>query len=273
MTPTRPILRYHGGKWKLAPWIIDNLPPHKSYVEPYGGAASVLLRKRRLPTEVYNDLDGQLTGLFRLLQDEIQADKLIKAVALTPFSRDEFDLSYEPTEDPVESARRYIVRSFFGYGSKACISLTKNGFRCLRTGENSPAIDWSRYPQALADVVQRMRGVVIENKPALDVIRRFDREETLFYVDPPYVHSTRNLVLGTYNFEMSDDDHQTLASALHDVKGMVAVSGYPSDLYLDLYSDWERLERRAYADKASPRTECLWISPAAAARRMPLMTA
>lgn len=255
----------------MAPWIIENLPPHRIYVEPFGGAASVLLRKPRLSTEVYNDMDGQLFALFRLLQDEIQSEKLIQAITLTTFSRDEFDLSYEPTDDPVEVARRYIVRSFFGYGSKACVSSTKNGFRCLRTGAASPAVDWSRFPQALRSIVHRMAGVVVENKPALDVIRRFDRPETLFYVDPPYVHSTRNLVMGTYNFEMSDEDHRELASALREVQGMVAVSGYPSELYSELYSDWERLEKRSYADKASPRTECLWLNPAATNRRLPLM--
>lgn len=266
MTPTRPVLRYHGGKWKLAPWIISHMPPHRVYVEPYGGAASVLLRKPPLPTEVWNDLDEELVNLFRTLQDKAAADRLTRKVALTPFARAEFDLSYESAPDPVERARRFIVRSFFGYGSKACVSPAKNGFRCLRTGDASPAVDWSRYPAALARIVKRFQGVVVENRPALDVIRRFDRPETLFFVDPPYVHGQRNLEQGCYSHELTDADHEDLARTLHEVQGMVMLSGYKSQLYDELYAGWTRVERKAYADKASPRTEILWMNKAAAAR-------
>lgn len=265
MIPTRPILRYHGGKWKLAPWVLAHFPAHKAYVEPFGGAASVLLQKPRVPTEVWNDLDGELVHLFTVLRDPASAELLSRACALTPFARAEFDRSYEPEEDTVERARRFIVRSFFGYGSKACISAAKNGFRCLRTGENSPAVDWSTYPKALQSVARRMVGVVIEAKPALDIIRRYDRTETLFYVDPPYVHNMRNMEQGAYRYEMSDDEHRELADALQEIKGMAVVSGYRCNLYDELYVGWRRVDRRAYADKASPRTESLWISPRAAA--------
>ncbi|MBU1229538.1 MAG: DNA adenine methylase [Proteobacteria bacterium] len=264
-TPTRPVLRYHGGKWKLAPWIISHFPAHRAYVEPFGGGASVLLRKPRVPTEVWNDLDGELVHLFKVLRDPSSVEALSRSCALTPFAREEFDLSYEETEDQVERARRFIVRSFFGYGSKACISHAKNGFRCLRTGENSPAVDWSRYPEALQAAARRMLGVVIEHKPALDIIRRFDRQDTLFYLDPPYVQGLRNLEQGIYRHEMTDDEHRELAASLLEIKGMAVVSGYRCALYDELYSGWRRLDCRAYADKASPRTESLWISPKAQA--------
>lgn len=263
--PTRPVLRYHGGKWKLAPWVISHFPAHSAYVEPFGGAASVLLRKSRVPTEVWNDLDGELVHLFSVLRDPASAKLLARACELTPFARAEFDLSYQPTEDAVERARRFIVRSFFGYGSKACVSSAKNGFRCLRIGENSPAVDWSRYPDALASAAQRMRGVVIEQRPALDIIRRFDRPDTLFYVDPPYVQGLRNLEQGIYRHEMTDDEHLELAACLREIKGMAVVSGYRCALYDELYVGWRRVDCRAYADKASPRTESLWISPRAVA--------
>lgn len=265
MNPTRPVLRYHGGKWKLAPWVISHFPRHTSYVEPFGGAASVLLRKGRVPTEVWNDLDGELVHLFSVLRDPASAELLARACALTPFARSEFDLSYQPTDDAVERARRFIVRSFFGYGSKACISPAQNGFRCLRTGDNSPAVDWSRYPEALQAAARRMLGVVIEHKPALDIIRRFDRKDTLFYLDPPYVQGLRNLEQGIYRHEMTDDEHRELAASLQEIKGMAVVSGYRCALYDELYSEWRRVDCRAYADKASPRTESLWISPRAVA--------
>lgn len=259
----RPILRYHGGKWRLAPWVLAHFPAHKAYVEPFGGAASVLLQKPRVPTEVWNDLDGNLVNLFQRLRDS--APELARACALTPFARAEFDLSYQPTDDLIERARRLIVRSFMGYGSKACVSSAKNGFRCLRTGENSPAVDWSTFPDALQAVAKRMIGVVIEQRPALDIIARYDRHDTLFYADPPYVQSLRNMEQGAYRHELTDGDHRELAASLRKVKGMAVVSGYRCDLYDELYDGWRRVDCRAYADKASPRVESLWISPRAQA--------
>lgn len=260
-TPTRPVLRYHGGKFRLAPWIIGHLPPHKVYVEPYGGAASVLLRKPRVQTEIYNDLDGHVVNVFRVLQDQSSAKELCRLLTLTPFSRAEFERSYEPCSDPVEQARRYIVRSFFGFGSKSCLTLTRNGFRAYRHGDNSPAVDWSRYPEHIAAFTERLRGVVIEQRPALQIIDAFDRPGTLFYVDPPYVASTRTLHLGQYRFEMTDAEHEELATRLHACKGMVVISGYDSYLYRSLYPDWSRIARKACADMASERTEFLWLSP------------
>lgn len=254
---------FNRAKWKLAPWIISHFPVHKIYVEPFGGAGSVLLQKNRVPTEVWNDLDMELVNLFEVLREPHSATSLIQAVNLTPFARAELDLSYEASYRPVERARRFIVRSFFGFGSKARLSPTKNGFRCLRTGDASPAVDWSRYPDALQAIVDRMRGVVIENRPALDLIERFDREETLFYCDPPYLHGLRNMEQGAYRHEMSDDDHEALARSLNQIKGMAVVSGYPSDFYKELYKGWLCVRKRAYADKSSPRVECIWISPRA----------
>lgn len=259
--PTRPVLRYHGGKWRIAPWIISHFPEHLAYVEPFGGAGSVLLQKQRIKTEVWNDLDSNLYNLFRILRDKEKARELINLCALTPFSRKEFTASYEVATNELENARRFIVRSFFGFGSKACLSETQNGFRSFRYTENSPAVDWSTYPEALQKIVVRMSGVVIESEDALSIIRRYDREKTLFYCDPPYVHSTRNLNQGAYRHEMTNNDHIKLADTLHSIQGMAIVSGYDTELYTELYSDWKRVSRIAYADMCSQRTECLWISP------------
>lgn len=125
MMPTRPIMRYHGGKWRLAPWIIQHMPPHRVYVEPFGGAASVLLRKPRTYAEVYNDMDGEIVNLFKVARDD--SERLKHLLELTPFSRDEFAASYEPTSNPIEQARRTVVRSFLGFGSNAHAKAT--GFR------------------------------------------------------------------------------------------------------------------------------------------------
>ena len=268
MTPRRPIIRYFGGKWKLAPWVIQHFPRHSMYVEPFGGAASVLLRKDRVYNEIYNDLDSNVVNIFRVLQDDDMAEAFRRRCYLTPFSRVDFENSYKPTVDPVEQAVRFVIRSFFGYGSKACkTSAAKSGFRSRRKSDASPAVDWRNYPHVIPELVKRLRGVVIENKPAHDILQRYDSEETLFYVDPPYVHSTRNVCSGgNYVHEMTDEQHNELAGQLHARKGMVVLSGYDCDLYRDLYPNWKKVTREHRAEQARLRTECLWICPKAEQR-------
>lgn len=261
MKPTRPAVRYHGGKWKLAPWIIGHFPPHRVYVEPFGGGASVLLRKPRSYAEVYNDLDGEIVNLFRVLRD--QGEELTKLVSLTPFARDEFSLSYEKAGDPLEQARRTVVRSFMGYGSGAATG-KGTGFRCNSTRSGTtPAHDWMNYPKAMSALVARLAGVVIENTDAARVMLQADTQSTLHYVDPPYLASTRDTG-SDYRFEMTEEDHCALADCLKSLKGMVVLSGYPSSLYQELYGSWLMVSRDAHADGAEPRTECLWMNDAAA---------
>jgi DNA adenine methylase len=274
--PTRPALRYHGGKWRLAPWIIAHFPPHRVYVEPYGGAASVLLRKERSYAEVYNDLDDEVVNLFRVLRDEAQAARLINLLKLTPFARRELDAAYAPIKnDPLERARRLCVLSFQGFGSTGVLLAGDDrgrttGFRANsnRSGKH-PASDWAGFPDALQLVVERLRGVVIECRPALRVIEQNDSAETLFYIDPPYVAATRSkknkhdLSYHCYRHELSDMQHGELLSALRKACGFVIVSGYPTARYNDALHDWRRVETAALADGARARTEVLWINPRA----------
>lgn len=258
---TRPLLRYHGGKWVLAPRIIGFFPKHRIYVEPYGGGGSVLLRKARSFSEIYNDLDQEVVNVFRVTRDHGPA--LVRALELTPFSRTEFEGAYEPTSDDVEAARRTIIRAFMGFGSDGVHSDNVTGFRgkSQRSG-TTPAHDWANYPPALRAIVERLRAVVIECKPALEVIEKYDSPDSFFYVDPPYPHDTRVRVDAArgYRHEMTDDDHRALAERLHRVQGTVIVSGYPCELYdRELYPDWRRVEMAAHADGARDRTEVLWM--------------
>lgn len=265
----RPIVRYHGGKWRLAPWIIAHLPQHRVYVEPYGGGGSVLLRKPRSYAEVYNDLDGEMVNLFRVARDN--GRELLEQLRMTPFARTEFAEAWEPAAAPLEQARRTVVRAFMGFGS-AAITLMRapakrarggapgTGFRANsnRSG-TTPAHDWKNYPDALDAIIERLRGVVIENKNALDLMPQHDGDETVYYVDPPYVAETRDKG-GDYRYEMTDSDHERLAEALHGLTGAVVLSGYGCDLYDRLYSGWQRIERAAHADGARKRVEVLWLS-------------
>lgn len=266
----RPVVRYHGGKWKLAPWIIAHLPPHRVYVESFGGGASVLLRKQRSYAEVYNDLDGEIVNVFAMLRD--RADELLRAIQLTPFARTEFVSSYESSDDPVEQARRTIARSFMGFGS-AAICGEKSGFRANsnRSG-TTPARDWANLPDCLADAVERLRGVVIENRDATMVMQAHDGAQTLHYVDPPYMNETRSRgdhsSKKSYKHEMTDAEHEQLAATLRALQGVVVLSGYRSAPYDRLYHDWQRIDRAAHADGARDRVESLWLSKPTSQQRM-----
>jgi DNA adenine methylase len=283
VNPWRPALRWHGGKWLLAPWIIEHLPPHQVYVEPFGGAASVLVRKPRSYAEVYNDLDGDVVNLFRVLQDERLRHKLIGLLHVTPFARDEFELAYKPTRSRIERARRLIIRSFMGFGSNGHNARVKTGFRANsnRSG-TTPARDWGNLPPNLEAIAERFRGVVVESRNAVEVMTAHDGANTVHYVDPPYLPETRSLKnpydlkyrggkgtahrSGMYEHEMSAADHEALLSYLLTVEGMVVLSGYPSPMYEEALGGWRRVERAAHADGARDRTEVLWINPQAAAR-------
>lgn len=268
MEPQRPLLRWHGGKWLLAPWIIGHFPRHRIYVEPFGGAASVLLRKAPAYAEVYNDLDADLVNLFRVLRGP-DADRLRKHLALTPFARAEFIAAYEPSDDPVEQARRLIIRSLMGFGNTGALGRS-TGFRAdSNKSGTTPAHDWANYPALLPDIVSRLAGVVIESRDAVSVMRAHDRAETLHYVDPPYVHETRSggnpyCAKHKYRHELTDADHVALLEALRALKGMVVLSGYPSPLYDQHLDGWLRVERAALADGARERIEVLWINQACA---------
>lgn len=275
--PKRPALRYYGGKWRLAPWIISFFPRHRVYVEPFGGAASVLLQKPRSYSEIYNDLDSEVVNVFRVLRDPGQAAELERLLRLTPFSRDEFNATYQPCADPVEQARRTIYKSFAGYGSDSIHrrkkkAIAPTGFRndVHRSG-TTPAYDWAHFPDHIRSFVERLQGVVIENRSAAEVIERFDREDTLFYIDPPYVRSSRRWKDHGYTHEMSDEDHERLAAQLHGLRGMVMLSSYPSDLYERLFRDWRKYERKSSSQNGDPGKEVLWLSPKGPSKAVPAL--
>lgn len=263
--PTRPVLRYHGGKWRLAPWIISHFPDHRLYVEPFGGAASVLLRKPRSYSEVYNDLNRDVVTVFRVLRDPEKRKRLENAVRLTPFSRAEYELAKVQADDDVERARRMIVSSFQGHiGAGAPGS--DSGFRShtLRRGATH-ADTWASWPDQIEAFTERLRGVVLECRDALDVIKDQDSEETLFYLDPPYATDSRKSP-DMYSHEYSDADYRRLSLVLPGLQGMVILSGYRCDLMENLFGTWKRVDRTAQANGQSggvERTESLWMNDAA----------
>ena len=267
---TRPALRYHGAKFRLARWTMRFFPAHTHYTEAFGGAAGVLLQKPRSYSEVYNDLDGDIVNFFRVMRDPSTRGALIDACALTPYARAEFDLAWEPTEDPVERARRTAVRASMGFGS-ASATKGSSGFRIdTRRKYGTASHVWGRYPEGLAQVGERFEGVIIENRPATTVLIQHDAPDTLHFVDPPYLPSTRDRHAAAryYRHEMSQLDHAELLGVIKRLDGMVVLCGYPSDLYDIELQGWERHETSARASGrlgTVMRTEVVWLNPACSA--------
>ncbi|MDB6104112.1 MAG: putative n6 adenine-specific dna methyltransferase protein [Gammaproteobacteria bacterium] len=269
----RPALRYHGGKFRIAPWVIEHFPPHRTYVEPFGGAAGVLLQKPRAYSEVYNDLDADVVNFFRVLRDPAQLDRLLQACAATPYARAEFEEAWEPVDEPVERARRLTIRAQMGFGSAGATKGT-TGFRIDTKREYETAQHlWAMYPDAIANAGQRLAAVLIENRPAIAVMAQHDDPETLHFVDPPYVHSTRVMQAGKagyYRHEMTDEQHVELLDFLNTLTGMIVLSGYRSELYDSRLRGWTRDETQARASAGRggvARTEVLWLNDAAIARQ------
>ncbi|MBN4665396.1 DNA adenine methylase [Pandoraea nosoerga] len=263
-SPTRPIMRYHGGKWRLADWIIAQFPQHKVYVEPFGGAASVLMKKPRSHGEVYNDLDGDMVNVMRVIQIPEMREALAEALAFTPYAREEFEKAWEFTDEPIERARRTFIRAEMGFGSAGATKGT-TGFRIDSKRNYGTAMQiWTRVPEGLRAFGLRLQGVLLENRPALQVMRDHDTPHTLFYVDPPYVHDTRKMGAACYRHEMTDADHAKMLDTLLELEGMVVLSGYPHPAYDDRLTGWRRVEtkaRMAAGRGTGMRTEVLWISP------------
>lgn len=256
----RPLLRWFGGKFNLAPWIVSHFPEHRIYVEPYGGAGSVLLKKARSYAEVWNDLNDEVFCLFSVLREPDLTKRLVSQLEFTPYSRREFELAHTFTPEPVERARRLIVRSMMGFGAdSACDPTNNTGFRYnTKRAGSTPQHVFLNYSKEMFEFADRLRGVVIENKNALDVCTAHDSDETLHYLDPPYLQHLRRV--GAYSHEMTDQDHAEMLKMALSLKGKVVISGYENELYNEHLRGWKKVSKETRADKAGLRTEILWMN-------------
>ena len=250
------ILNYPGAKRGMARQIVELMPSHRSYLEPFFGSGAVLFNKPPSAIETVNDIDGDITNFFRVLRE--QTDDLIRAISLTPYSRDVFDDAHENRgTDPFDRAYRFAIRSRMGHGFK---TYQKTGFKIdVYARERSYCVNaWNRMPTQLAEAAARLKGVQIENRPALELIRKFNHDNVLIYADPPYLLNTRGGK--QYRCEMTEQDHVELLAALRDHKGSVILSGYPSELYDRELRGWQRIQRKSYNQNSDPRTEVLWCN-------------
>lgn len=256
---------WYGGKFSHLNWLLPLLPKATHYCEPFAGSAAVLLNREPSPVETYNDLDGEVVNFFRVLRDQKEA--LIEAIGLTPFSRTEFELAFSRPEQGIselERARRFFILARqvrTGLAQRASVGRWAHCVLTSRAGMAGAVSRWLGSVEGLSEIVQRLLRVQIENAPAIDVIRRYDSEQTLFYCDPPYPHDSRG-DNKAYAYEMLDNEHTKLAEVLHHVRGKVAISGYHGALMDKLYQDWSCIEapvKNCHSIK-KPRQEVLWVN-------------
>lgn len=263
--PKRPALRYYGGKWRLAPWIISFFPPHQNYVEPCGGAASVLLQKPRSKIETYNDLDGNVVNFFRVLRD--RPDELICQIRLTPWARAEYEFAFWNTNggDEVEQARRYFVAQWMGISSSTERSNSTIGWRVESSNFNGRIIhDINMFhSDQLYQIASRFKHVQIENLLAIEIIQKYDHPDTLFYLDPPYMMTEQRTKANWYEFDWKEQEHIEVAALLRECNACIVISGYASPLYKELYENygWLRENQKSYVDQGQSRIESIWLNP------------
>jgi DNA adenine methylase len=257
---------WYGGKFSHLDWLLPLLPKCHHYCQPFAGSAAVLLNRPPSPVETYNDLDGEVANFFCVCRD--QGEDLTRAIALTPFSREEFALActLDPDAPPLERARRFYVRARqvrTGLAQTASVGRWGNCKDTSRAGMSGIVSRFLGGVEMLPAIAERLLRVQIENRPAIDVIRLYDAPGTLFYCDPPYVHDTRGDA-NAYKYEMTDEQHAELAAALNTIKGNAAVSNYDCALMDRLYPAprWRKYRngpRTNHATKGQ-RVEVLWTN-------------
>lgn len=252
------ILNYVGSKWNLSKWIIGQMPEHKVYLEPFFGSGAVLFNKPRANIETVNDVDGNITNLFKVIRE--QPEQLAKAVELTPYSRQEYLQSFEALQDDLsdmERARVFLVRCWMARGGKTS---DRTGWRHNVNPSTINAVpDWLGVPATIKKATKRLQGVQIESVDALGIIEKYNRSDCLIYADPPYLLETRTK--RHYANEMTMEEHEHLLQSLNDHSGFVMLSGYESDMYNDLLSGWTKTTKMATTDAANKRKEVLWLNP------------
>jgi len=247
----RPALDYFGGKWKIAPKIIELIPKHKTFVDVMCGAASITLRKPRSKNEIINDCHLEVVNFFSVIRDRHM--ELKSKLQSTPYSREEYYLCREEIKDPIEQARRTVVKSWFGIGDSLD---NKTGFRVSLSQGGATTGPWLTYVDYLHLYSERLRGVIIENLDYREILERYDKLDTVFYLDPPYLKSTRSRS-HAYKHEWEISDHIELCKILKNIKGKVMVSGYYGEPYKDL--GFREISFKARTQK-NTKTEYIWAN-------------
>lgn len=249
----------------MTKWIIDFFPEHHSYLEPFFGSGAVFFNKPRSNIETINDLDNDIVNFFQCMADD--PEKLANKVKMIPYARvvfeksvDEMTKHFEMDEPDFDRAVMFVAKTMMGHGFRTCEIRT--GFKRDIQGRQAAyaAGDWANLPAVITKLADRVRGVQIENRPAVRLIKEFNHPNVLIYADPPYVRSSRSCDRDLYRHEMTDDDHEELLDALLRHKGPVIISGYDNDLYNTRLKGWNTERMEARTQVAGKATEVLWMN-------------
>ena len=267
----RAIIKYPGSKWSINQWIVDHFPKHHSYLEPFFGSGAVFFRKSRSPIETINDIDGEVVNFFTCVRDK--PEKLARYIEFTPYSRKVHEAAcqelnkkpYErvypgPQPGDIRRAAKFATKMMMGFGFRTneCAA----GFKRDIQGREAAyaANDWCQLPDRIRYVTDRLKGVQIENRPAIKLIKEFKYKNVLIYADPPYVMNARSCKRPQYRFEMSDNDHIDLVEALMDHPGPVIISGYDNIIYNGLLRHWNKEEIVGKKQNAGKSVEVIWYN-------------
>lgn len=252
------VLKYPGSKWKIARQIVKLIPQHHSYIEPFFGSGAVLFNKNSSDIETVNDLDSDVTNLFKCIQTD--SERLARIVMTIPFSREEYDSQFNNVthSDNFQKAAGFLIKCWQGHGFRT------NGYKVgwkndVQGRERTYALwNWYRLPEWIIEIAERLRKVQIENRPAVEVIKRFNYSNVFQYWDPPYLLKTRSGK--QYKHEMSDAEHEELLKLALKSKSKIAISGYESDMYNDYLKDWHKVYFKSCAEHSGNRTEVVWMN-------------
>lgn len=257
----KAIIRYPGSKWGIANWIISHFPDGYEkmvYLEPFCGSGAVFFNKRPGAVETINDLDSDVVNLFCVLREQLE--ELKRVLALTPYSREEYDRSFEACEDPLEKARRYMVRTTQTIGAKMDGKCGWRNHKQMKTG--GTACKWGGITDTIDLAAQRLRGsttnlVQIEHMDAFQLIERYNNPDVLMYLDPPYVRSTRKSGK-LYRYEMDDEQQKQLLELITESRAKIVISGYDSDLYNTALQGWYKDGIYSQTTSAAMAQEVIW---------------
>ena len=260
------VLKYPGSKWRIVDKLVELIPPHHTYLEPYLGSGAVFFRKAPSDIETINDLDWDVVNLFQCIRED--SEKLARLIMTTPYSRQMYDDAFK--SDPIMEvlsegnrflkACQFLVRCWQGHGFRS------NGYKVgwkndVQGRERMYALwNWYRLPEWVIEIAERLRRVQIECSPAIELMERYDYENVFMYLDPPYLLGTRCGKQKQYKHEMSDEDHEEMLQKAITSKAKIMISGYASEMYDDMLAGWRRKEFRSHAEMGSKRTEVVWMN-------------
>lgn len=253
------VLRWPGSKWKSANKIISIMPEHKIYIEPYFGSGAIFFNKELCNNSILNDLDSNVVNLFKVIRNN--PEELALLVEFTPYSREEY-LNSDISEDDndIDKARKFLVRSNMARGATQSYKpgWRNAGLKESLTKKSRVTREWNKIPKSILEASEKLKNAEIENVDAAKLIKKYNHEDCLFYIDPPYLLNTRGGKY--YKQELTEIEHIKLLQVLQDHKAKIILSGYDSQLYNEYLKDWRRISFTSINENKDKKVECLWIN-------------